>query len=55
MGIFLTIIALVVCVFCMKSIVRFIVWIFDFLMRNIIYVIVIVVGTVVLLKGCQIP
>lgn len=51
MGIFLTIIALVICVFFMKSIVRFIVWIFDFLVRNFIYVIIIVAVVWFLLKG----
>ena len=48
----LTIIGLVLCVFFMKSIVRIIVWLFGFLMRNFIYVIIIVVLVVCLLKGC---
>ena len=52
MKIILTIIGLVLCVFFMKSIVRIIVWPFGFLMRNFIYVIIIVVLVVCLLKGC---
>lgn len=53
MGIILTIIGLVLCVFFMKSIVRIIVWLFGFLVRNFIYVIIIVVLVVCLLKGCS--
>ena len=53
MGIILTIIGLVLCVFFMKSIVRIIVWLFGFLIRNFIYVIIIAVLVVCLLKGCS--
>ena len=53
MKIILTIIGLVLCVFFMKSLVRIIVWMFDFLMRNFIYVIIIVVLVVCLIKGCS--
>lgn len=53
MKIILTIIGLVLCVFFMKSIVRIIVWIFDYLLRNFVYVIIIVVLVVCLLKGCS--
>ena len=52
MKIILTIIGLVLCVFFMKSIVRIIVWLFDFLVRNFIYVIIIVLGVCILFKGC---
>lgn len=52
MGIILTIIGLVLCVFFMKSIVRIIVWLFGFLVRNFIYVIIIVLGVCILFKGC---
>lgn len=52
MRIILTIIGLVLCVFFMKSIVRIIVWLFDFLVRNFIYVIIIVLGVCILFKGC---
>ena len=47
MGIILTIIGLVLCVFFIKSIVRIIVWLFGFLVRNFIYVIIIVLGACV--------
>ena len=50
MGIILTIIGLVLCVFFMKSIVRIIVWLFGFLMRNFIYVIILGVW---IFKGCN--
>ena len=52
MGIILTIIGLVLCVFFMKSIVRIIVWLFGFLVRNFIYVIIIVLVACILFKGC---
>ena len=51
MGIILTIIGLVLCVFFMKSIVRIIVWLFGFLVSNFIYVIIIVAVVWFLLKG----
>ena len=51
MGFFLTIIGLVLCVFFMKTFVRILVWIFDFLVRNFIYVIIIVAVVWFLFKG----
>ena len=51
MGIILTIIGLVLCVFFMKSIVRIIVWLFGFLVRNFIYVIIIVAVVWFLFQG----
>ena len=44
--------SLVLCIFFMKSIVRIIVWLFDFLVSNFIYVIIIVLGVCILFKGC---
>ena len=48
----MSVFSLVLCIFFMKSIVRIIVWLFDFLVSNFIYVIIIVLGACVLFKGC---
>lgn len=53
MKIILLVIALVICVFFLKSIVRFIVWILNFLMENIVYVLIIIALALFLMNGCE--
>lgn len=48
----MSVFSLVLCIFFMKSIVRIIVWLFDFIVSNFIYVIIIVLGACILFKGC---
>ena len=49
----MSVFSLVLCIFFMKSIVRIIVWMLDFLMRNFLYVGVIVLGAWIFFKGCS--